>query len=123
MCCCCNEKYAQYELQDKKKLEVTEKIYYCTEKLALFHKENGNGPRSSTINPEQIELDLKKLQDELLKLYPNDGLEIGFGSTMWYKVAAMGFMKLCSTERNVDLYRNIGNHCSLKCKNICGSCR
>ena len=123
MCCCCNEKYAQYELEDKKKLEVTEKINYCTEKLALFHKENGNGPRSSTINPEQIELDLKKLQDELLKLYPNDGLEIGFRSRMWYNVAAMGFMKLCSTERNVDLYRNIGNHCSLKCKNICGSCR
>jgi len=123
MCCCCNEKYAQYKLQDKKKLEVTEKINYCTEKLALFHKENGNGPRNSTINPEQIELDLKKLQDELLKLYPNDGLEIGFRTAMWYNVAAMGFMKLCSTERNVDLYENVSNLCSLKCKNICGSCR
>ena len=123
MCCCCNEKYAQYKMEDKKKLEVLHKIYYCTEKLALFHRENGNGPKSSTINKEQIDLDLKKLQTELLKLYPNYGLEIGFVSTQWYNVASLGYMKLGSTERNADLYENIGNHCSLKCQNICGSCR
>jgi hypothetical protein len=124
MCCCCNEKYIQYKLEDKKKLEVQQKIYYCTEKLALFHRENGNGAYSSTVNKEQIDLDLKKLQDELIKIYPNYGLEIGFGSTYWYQLAALGMgMKLGSTERDVNLYENVGNHCSLKCKNICGSCR
>jgi hypothetical protein len=124
MCCCCNEKYVQYKLEDKKKLEVQQKIYYCTEKLALFHRENGNGAYSSTVSKEQIDLDLKKLQDELIKIYPNYGLEIGFGSSYWYQLAALGMgMKLGSTERDVNLYENVGNHCSLKCKNICGSCR
>ena len=118
MCCCCNEKYVQYNVNEKKKLEIQEKIYFSIEMLAKYHRVNG------TKSEEQIKIDLDKVQDELLKIYPNYGLEIGFGGTMWYQLAKTGIgMKLCSTERSVDLYENIGNHCSLKCKNICGSCR
>lgn len=124
MCCCCNERYAQYKTKDKSKLETQEKIFYCAEKLALFHQENGNALLSPTRNQEQIDLDLTNLEDELLKIYPDYGLEIGFGCTMWYNLVSSGFtMKLCSTERQIDLYENIGNHCSQKCKNICGSCK
>ena len=124
MCCCCNERYAQYKTNDKSKLEKQQKIFYCAEKLAQYHQENGNALLSPTRNQEQIDLDLTKLEDELLKIYPDYGLEIGFGCTMWYNLVSSGFtMKLCSTERQIDLYENIGNHCSQKCKNICGSCK
>ena len=124
MCCCCNEYYVQFNLKDKKKLEVQEKIYYSVEMLAKYHKENGIGIYGFITGEEQIQLDLNKVQDELLRIYPDYGLEIGFGGTMWYNLVSSGFgMKLCSTERKVDLYENIGNHCSLKCKNICGSCK
>jgi hypothetical protein len=124
MCCCCNENYVQFNLIDKRGLEIQEKIYYSFEMLSKYHKENGTGIYGFITSEQQIELDLNKVEDELIKIYPNYGLEIALGSSYWYQFAGIGMgMKVGSTERNVDLYKNIGNHCSLKCKNICGSCR
>ena len=126
MCCCCNEKYGQYKVNDKKRLEITEKILFSIEKLALYHKENGNGLNSPTINKDQIDLDLKKVQEELLKIYPNYIAEISIGSEWLYNsssIQAKYGAKICSTERNVNLYENVGDLCSLICKNKCGSCR
>jgi hypothetical protein len=56
MCCCCDQTYSQYKIRENVMIE--EKIRYLTEKLAIFHQQNGNALLSETRNETQIQNDL-----------------------------------------------------------------
>ena len=126
MCCCCDQTYSQYKLRENVMIE--EKIHYLTEKLAIFHQQNGNALLSETRNETQIQNDLANLKAFLNKTYPGNDILIML-TDMYHLSFMSGIMifnktKPGSTERFVEKYEIISPFCSLRCKNDvrCQSC-
>jgi hypothetical protein len=126
MCCCCDQTFSQYKL--KENVIIEEKIRYLTEKLAIFHQQNGNALLSETRNETQIKNDLDNLKAFLNVTYPGNELFIMF-IDMYHLSFMSGIMifnktKPGSTERFVEKYEIISPFCSLRCKNDvrCQSC-
>ena len=126
MCCCCNQTYCQYKLREN--IITEEKIHYLTEKLAIFHQQNGNALLSETRNEAQVQNDLANLKAFLQKTYPGNDLLIIL--TDMYHLSIISGLTIFnktqpgSTERFVDKYEIISPYCSLRCKNDerCTSC-
>jgi len=126
MCCCCDQIYSQYKLRENVMIE--EKIRYLTEKLAIFHQQNGNALLSETRNETQIQNDLANLKAFLNETYPGNDILIML-TDMYHLSFMSGIMifnktKPGSTERFVEKYEIISPFCSLRCKNDvrCQSC-
>jgi hypothetical protein len=126
MCCCCNQTYSQYKLREN--IITEEKIHYLTEKLAIFHQQNGNALLSETRNEAQVQNDLANLKAFLEKTYPGNDLLIIL--TDMYHLSIISGLTIFnktqpgSTERFVDKYEITSPYCSLRCKNDerCTSC-
>jgi hypothetical protein len=107
-----------------------EKIRYLTEKLAIFHQQNGNALLSETRNETQIQNDLSNLKAFLNTTYPGNQMFIALIDFHYlsFMSASMLFSqnktKPGSTERFVEKYEIISPFCSLRCKNDvrCKSC-